>query len=308
MKGAYLTEIMINEEEFREIFERKLPIILKMSKNRNIWIYGAGVGGEIINKVLDFKGIKFNGFIDRNYKKLNRHKHKIGWLSDINPVEDFIIVSLREVEQEIIDTCLDYGFDYMDIYYVASCEGRFNKEDTIIGGTMIGRGTYGYENMLNSGLLENVGRYTSISETANIYRNHSIDAVTTYPIINPLFVPWEVHIEKKEKIKNQNIKGRRMNKKVHIGNDVWIAANVMIMPGVCIGDGAVVAAGAVVTKDVEAYSVVGGVPAKFLKYRFSPKIIERLKKIKWWNWSHEKVLENVEYMYDINKFVEMFGE
>ena len=77
MKGAYLTEIMINEEEFREIFERKLPIILKMSKNRNIWIYGAGVGGEIINKVLDFKGIKFNGFIDRNYKKLNRHKHKI---------------------------------------------------------------------------------------------------------------------------------------------------------------------------------------------------------------------------------------
>ena len=64
-----------------------------------------------------------------------------------------------------------------------------------------------------------------------------------------------------------------------IGNDVWIGANVSILPGVYIGDGAVIAAGAVVTKDVEPYAIVGGVPAKVIRYRFSPKEIYILLKI-----------------------------
>ncbi|THE11036.1 CatB-related O-acetyltransferase [Bacillus timonensis] len=69
-----------------------------------------------------------------------------------------------------------------------------------------------------------------------------------------------------------------------IGSDVWIGANVTILKGVTIGDGAVIAAGAVVTKDVEPYSIVGGVPAKFIKYRFDEDTIKRLLEIKWWNY------------------------
>lgn len=70
-----------------------------------------------------------------------------------------------------------------------------------------------------------------------------------------------------------------------IGNDVWVGANVIIQRGVSIGDGAVIAAGAVVTKDVPAYAIVGGCPAKVIRMRFSQDMINRLLATKWWDYS-----------------------
>lgn len=68
-----------------------------------------------------------------------------------------------------------------------------------------------------------------------------------------------------------------------IGNDVWVGARVIVMRGVSIGDGAIIGAGSIVTKDVPAYAIVAGVPAKVIKLRFPIEIIERLKTLKWWN-------------------------
>ena len=78
-----------------------------------------------------------------------------------------------------------------------------------------------------------------------------------------------------------------------MGNDVWIGQNVTIMSGVKIGDGAIIAANSVVTKNVDSYSIVGGNPAKFIKKRFDDELIEYLFKLKWWNWSKEKISENL---------------
>lgn len=73
-------------------------------------------------------------------------------------------------------------------------------------------------------------------------------------------------------------------KRVEIGNDVWVGTNAVIMGGVKIGDGAIVAAGAVVTKDVPPYAIVGGVPAKVIKYRFDEATIKELLALKWWDY------------------------
>jgi acetyltransferase-like isoleucine patch superfamily enzyme len=74
------------------------------------------------------------------------------------------------------------------------------------------------------------------------------------------------------------------DKRAEIGNDVWVGINAVIMGGVKIGDGAIVAAGAVVTKDVPPYAVVGGVPAKVIKYRFDEDTIKELLALKWWDY------------------------
>ena len=75
---------------------------------------------------------------------------------------------------------------------------------------------------------------------------------------------------------------------VTIGNDVWIGHGVTITAGVTVGNGAVIGAGAVVTKDVEPYTVVGGVPAHFIKRRFSEEQAEKLQRLAWWDWPREK--------------------
>ena len=86
---------------------------------------------------------------------------------------------------------------------------------------------------------------------------------------------------------------------VEIGNDVWIGSNVIILDGLKIGDGAIIAAGSVVTKDVLPYAIVTGVPAKFLRLRFSEQQIEKLLKIRWWDWDFNKIKANINIFQNI---------
>lgn len=81
--------------------------------------------------------------------------------------------------------------------------------------------------------------------------------------------------------------------RVVIGNDVWIGHAVTVLPGVSVGDGAVLAAGAVVTKNVAPYTIVGGVPARLLRERFSRAIAARLARIAWWNWPFDTIMQRL---------------
>ena len=93
---------------------------------------------------------------------------------------------------------------------------------------------------------------------------------------------------------------------VNIGNDCWIGQHVFIVGGVTIGDGAVVYAGAVVTKDVPPYAIVGGVPARIIRYRYDQETIDWLLRIKWWEHDIEWFEENWELLNDINKLKQYY--
>jgi len=94
-----------------------------------------------------------------------------------------------------------------------------------------------------------------------------------------------------------------------VGNEVWIGARAIILSGVKIGDGAIIGAGAVVTHDVPPYAVVGGVPARILKYRYPEDQIARLLKIAWWDWSIDKILANLEHFYGkVDDFIRKFSD
>lgn len=92
--------------------------------------------------------------------------------------------------------------------------------------------------------------------------------------------------------------------KTFIANDVWIGSNVMIPGGIAIGTGAIVAAGSVVVKDVPSYAIVGGNPAKIIRYRFSNEQIDSVLASEWWNWPKEKILRNLVRFSDVEKFME----
>ena len=135
------------------------------------------------------------------------------------------------------------------------------------------------------------GKFCSIGGNLRfmINGNHRIDGFTSYPLhilgLNTPTLPWGKSIPT-------------------IGNDVWISMNVTIYSGVDIGDGAVIAGNAVVTKSVPPYAVVGGNPARILKYRFTPDIIEKLLKYKWWNFPIDAIKMRLAPLYtDINATV-----
>ena len=97
--------------------------------------------------------------------------------------------------------------------------------------------------------------------------------------------------------------------RVTIGNDVWIGHGVTVLAGVTVGDGAVLAAGAVVVKDVAPYTIVGGVPGRVIRERFSREIAGKLAKIAWWDWPFEVVMERVGAFQtgDVGGFCERWG-
>lgn len=133
-----------------------------------------------------------------------------------------------------------------------------------------------------------IGKFCSIACGARFIfnsANHSLSSLSTYPF--PIFFEeWNLD--------GKDIKNAWDNKgDIVIGNDVWIGYEAVILAGVTIGDGAVIGTRAVVTKDVPPYTIVGGVPAKPIRKRFSQEIIDALLKMKWWDWPKERIAQHI---------------
>lgn len=133
-----------------------------------------------------------------------------------------------------------------------------------------------------------IGKFCSIAcGTKFLFNsgNHSLKSLSTYTF--PIFFEeWNLD--------RTRVKDAWDNKgDIVIGNDVWIGYEAVIMAGVTIGDGAVIGTRAVVTKDVEPYTIVGGVPAKPIRKRYPDTTIARLLELKWWDWPMERIAKNI---------------
>ena len=133
-----------------------------------------------------------------------------------------------------------------------------------------------------------IGKFCSIACGARFLfnsANHALGSLSTYPF--PIFFEeWDLPVED---IPN----AWDSHGDIVMGNDVWIGYEAVILAGVTIGDGAIIGARAVVTRDVPPYTIVGGVPAKPIRKRFSDNVVERLLKLKWWDWPTQRIAGNL---------------
>lgn len=133
-----------------------------------------------------------------------------------------------------------------------------------------------------------IGKFCSIACGAKFLftsGNHSLRSLSTYTF--PIFFE-EWGLDAKDICSAWDNKGD-----IVIGNDVWIGYEALILSGVTVGDGAIIGSRAVVTKDVPPYTIVGGVPAKPIRRRFDGAVIERLEKLRWWDWDIETIRRSI---------------
>lgn len=181
---------------------------------------------------------------------------------------------------------------------------KISSTSSFEGANVIGENTkfcgkmgYGSYICNDCSIIGDIGRFTSIAaEVKNAQGVHPITVpyVTTSPMFFSLKKQSGITFAKEQLFDE-------MRAPISIGNDCWIGQRVFFVGGLTIGDGAVVLAGAVVTKDVPPYAIVGGVPAKILKYRYDEKTIKFLLEKKWWNMPIEWLRENSDLFCDIDK-------
>ena len=307
MAKTLITQIT---ECIERIFDRGAELAEK------IIIYPCGdVGIQAVNIMERIYQIKPAYLIDNNKCKYSKKIQDISILNSIN-AEEYVLF-LTSTNPDIYKELKSRVLEHFPEERVIELEEMLNLnnfkwewECT----TEIGKYSYG-PICKNHSMIKSIGAFCSFALGVDCVGNHEMNYVTLHPMlyhgkhIEGFDWPFELFSEtdyyfpgvepKSEKIKKQ--------KRITIGNDVWLGKNVIITNSANIGNGVIAAAGAVITKDVPDYAVVAGVPARIIRYRYTPEQIEALNKIAWWDWSDDEIRERYDDFYlPIEEFIEKY--
>lgn len=211
-----------------------------------------------------------------------------------NPISTWLVRYLRKHYLEYKHADKKLKFEYM----ATALNCQFGNYNTIYPWSEMSNVTLGdFSFVARECKLANaiIGKFTCVGPevVCGLGRHPSRNFVSVHPIF--------YSVRRQAQITFAAHSGFQEFAPITIGNDVWIGARAIILDGVTIGDGAIVGAGAVVARDVPPYAVVGGVPARIIRYRFDPDEISFLMQMRWWDRDLEWLRKNSELMRDINK-------
>jgi acetyltransferase-like isoleucine patch superfamily enzyme len=195
--------------------------------------------------------------------------------------------------QKKYPSCHFYPGSYVD---ESSILGSYNVifNNARIINSVLGDHTFVQKN--STIINADIGKFCSIASNVSVsLGKHPTSYVSSHPAFYSVTQPLAKTFSERDKFEP-------FDERTKIGNDVWIGQGVMILDGVIIGHGAVVGAGAVVTKNVPDYGIVGGVPAKLIRYRFAENICKKLLEVKWWDMSESQIAKYADGFSDVSNF------
>ncbi len=209
---------------------------------------------------------------------------------------------IRWIKSNIKFFLLQKKFPNSKIYFGASLDkkSKLGKHSVLFANTILINSTlddYSYIQKNSEIVNTKIGKFCSIASDVTIgLANHPTDLLSTSPVFYDKAQPLPYFFtdeEYKKEFSSQTI----------ISSDVWIGQGVMIKSGIKVGVGAIIGAGAVVTKDVEQYSIVVGIPARHMKYRFDEILRDNLIKSRWWELEDEEIIKLSSYFSKPNEFI-----
>lgn len=298
---------MVLSKQIRNCIEQKLDVGFRRFV---IFPYGE-TGWQVRNVLREAYGIEAEYVLDNHLYKYNPAIKPLDFLDTVS--RSGLCAVLASENPDVYGECKKALQRYFADEAIAEFSSMVNSDLIYLRDTKIGKYSYG-PLCCNHWLIESIGAFSSFALGTDVVVNHSADYLTTSPIIDAgingenaveysLYKnhPWYVPglRPRKDKI--------RPYKRIKIGNDVWLGRNVIIANYANIGNGVIAGAGAIITKDVPDYAVVAGVPAKIIRYRYSPEEIESLNKIAWWDWTDDEIRERFDDFYlPVREFIQKY--
>ncbi len=282
--------------------KKKIETELDKGNNKFILFPFGDIGIQVKQVLENAYNIQPEYILDNKLYKYNDKIRPLAFLENVDYSECVLILCTTNIR-----LCEEFKKTINSLYDIRIIE---IESEFSINTRLFGKYSYGPLDCPID-MVESIGAFCSFAKGTAIVPNHPMEYISTHPIVYRCGENDEVHSGQYDDFKSASWyleglrpKGRLKSHKVTIGNDVWLGSNVKITNGAKIGNGVIAAAGAVITKDVPDYAIVAGVPAKVLKYRYTQTQIDSLNKIKWWDWSDEKIIECQDDFYiHIDEFI-----